>query len=83
LAPPIKYLKRLLSDGHHVIRQAVTTSCEEGGHGQSGPIDTLTISLNTARLVGEDIRAEAKLNSEIRNHRRQSWTPIDSAGGGS
>jgi hypothetical protein len=29
----------------------------------------------------QDIWAKAKLKSEIRDHRRKSWIPIDLAGG--
>jgi hypothetical protein len=52
------------------------------------PVDTLTIlpntiKLNTTKLVGEDIRAKAKPKSEIRNHGRESWIPVDLAAGGS
>jgi hypothetical protein len=46
-------------------------------------VDTLPISLNTSDSAGEDVRAKAKLKSEIRDHGRQSWMPMDLAAGGS
>ena len=53
--------------------------CRWPGHA----VDTLTILLDTVKLVGEDIRPKAKLKSEIRDHGRQSWIPMDLAGGDS
>ena len=66
---------------------------------------TRRISLNTIKLIGEDIiklvgediqakasvvhnvrdakAAPPKFESEIRHHGRQSWIPINLAGGGS
>src|SRR6266436_2354908 len=43
------------------------------------PVDTLPISLETTKLVGECIRAEANLKLKIRNHGRQSWIQTDLA----
>jgi hypothetical protein len=46
-------------------------------------VDTLMISLNTIKLVGGRHSGQAKLKSEIRDHGRQSWIPMDLAGGDS
>jgi hypothetical protein len=46
-------------------------------------VDMLPISLETAKLVGEYIRAEANLKLKIRVHGRQSWIQMDLAAGGS
>jgi hypothetical protein len=53
------------------------------GKARKGSIDTLTILPNTIKFVGEDFCAKAKLKSKIRDHGRQSWIPMDPAGGGS
>src|SRR5260370_39585555 len=45
-------------------------------------VDTLPISLETTKLVGEYIRAEANLKLKIRDHGRRSWIPRDRAAGG-
>src|SRR5215470_3216571 len=46
-------------------------------------VDRLPISLETTKLVGEYIRAEANLKLKIRHHGRRSWIPRDLAAGGS
>jgi hypothetical protein len=76
-------------DGHDVTAAAGNGTLRGRPERSRGPIDTLLDLPDTMESVGNDIWATAKLKSanaelksEIRDG-RQSWIPMNLAGGGS
>jgi hypothetical protein len=82
-------------DGIYVLRTSVTgehARCRRKGARlrraclavpSALTIDTWAVLLDTAQLVSEDNSGRNKAQSEIGNHGRQAWMPMDPAAGGS